>query len=68
MKRLLLILSVLAVTLPAAPTARAIDVSFDFFYNNMSGGTWIEVADYGYCWQPDLAVRSSKWRPYTDGY
>lgn len=67
MKRLLLALTIVALVLPAIPRARAADVSVDFFYNNLSGGSWIEVADYGYCWQPDVAV-SAGWRPYADGY
>ncbi len=50
----------------AAQVARA-DVSVDFFYNNLSGGNWVEVGDYGYCWQPDVASNSD-WRPYSDGY
>ena len=29
---------------------------------------WVEVADYGYCWQPAVAVSNAKWRPYSDGY
>src|SRR6185503_1939233 len=68
MKRLLLTLAAVVLAGSALPRAQAVDVSFDFFYNNMSGGSWIEVADYGYCWQPDVAVSSSRWRPYTDGY
>ena len=67
MKRLLLACAIIALVLPAAPRAQADDVSVDFFYNNLSGGSWIEVADYGYCWQPDVAV-SADWRPYSDGY
>ena len=51
----------------AAQVAKA-DVSVDFFYNNLSGGNWIEVGDYGYCWQPGVAVSNSNWRPYADGY
>jgi len=58
----------LAFVLPALPHARADDMSVDFFYNNLSGGNWIEVADYGYGWQPDLAVNDPNWRPYADGY
>ena len=58
----------LAFVLPALPQARADDMSIDFFYNNLSGGNWIEVADYGYGWQPDLAVNDPNWRPYADGY
>ena len=67
MKRFLLALAIVALILPAAPRAQADDVSVDFFYNNLSGGSWIEVADYGYCWQPDVAL-SADWRPYSDGY
>ena len=51
-----------------APRVAKADVSVDFFYNNLSGGSWIEVADYGYCWQPSVAVSSTSWRPYSDGY
>ena len=44
--------------LPLAPRAQAeTDVSLNFFYDNLSGhGNWIEVADYGYCFQPNVAV------------
>ncbi len=58
----------LALVLPALPQARGADVSIDFFYNNLSGGNWIEVADYGYGWQPDVAANDPNWRPYADGY
>ena len=57
----------LALVLPALPQARA-DVSIDLFYNNLSGGNWIEVGDYGYGWQPDVATSDPNWRPYADGY
>jgi len=68
MKKILFALTMLAFVLPALPGARADDMSIDFFYNNLSGGNWIEVADYGYGWQPDLAVNDPNWRPYADGY
>jgi hypothetical protein len=68
MKRILFALTLLTLVFAAAPRAQAVDVSFDFFYNNISGGSWIEVADYGYCYQPDVVVSNSRWRPYTDGY
>jgi hypothetical protein len=51
----------------ALQQARA-DVSVDYFYDNLSGGNWIDVEGYGYGWQPDLAVNDSNWRPYADGY
>jgi len=60
----------LALVLPAMRQAEAgVDVSIDFFYDNVgSDGNWVEVADYGYCWQPNIAASNSKWRPYSDGY
>jgi hypothetical protein len=68
MKRTFLALAMLALILPALPQAKGADVSIDFFYNNISGGNWIEVADYGYGWQPDVATSDPNWRPYADGY
>ena len=67
MKKILLSLAVGAL-LVTAPRAANADVSVDFFYNNLSGGSWIEVSDYGYCWQPSVAVSNTSWRPYADGY
>jgi hypothetical protein len=68
MKKILFAFAIIALFSPAvAPQARA-DVSIDYFYDNLSGGSWIDVEGYGYCWQPDLAVNDSNWRPYTDGY
>jgi hypothetical protein len=67
MKKILFTLAMLALVVPAVPQARA-DVSIDFFYNNLSGGNWIEVGDYGYGWQPDVSTSDPNWRPYADGY
>src|SRR3954452_2515310 len=58
----------LGTLLLVAPRVAKSDVSVDFFYNNLSGGSWIDVGDYGYCWQPDVAVSNNTWRPYADGY
>ena len=59
----------LALVFPAwQQTKGDVEVNFDFFYNNISGGSWIEVGDYGYCWQPEVAVSNPSWRPYADGY
>src|SRR5438874_13402637 len=68
MKRILFALTLSALWLSAWQPVRAADVSIDFFYNNLSGGNWIEVADYGYGWQPDVAVNDPNRRPYADGY
>ena len=58
----------LGLFLPAAWQLKAADVSFDFFYNNLNDGNWVEVGDYGYCWQPSVAESNRNRRPYTDGY
>src|SRR2546430_2460408 len=49
------------------PSARAaVSVSLDFFYDNLAPyGRWLEVGDYGYCWQPSDIDQG--WRPYADG-
>src|SRR5438128_739405 len=65
MKRFLIFAAVWAFALTASQS-RA-DVSVNFFYDNLNGGSWYQVADYGYVWQPDAAT-SADWRPYTDGY
>ncbi|MBV9008641.1 MAG: hypothetical protein JO354_05650 [Verrucomicrobia bacterium] len=67
MKRFLPLLALCALVLPALQPAQADDVSVDLFYNNLNGGNWYQVADYGYVWQPDVAT-DPNWRPYTDGY
>src|SRR2546423_14299072 len=66
MKRFLIFAAVSAFALTAFQSGRA-DVSVNFFYDNLNGGNWDEVADYVYVWQPDAAT-SADWRPYTDGY
>jgi hypothetical protein len=68
MKRTFLALAIAALFVPVVRQAEAVDVSIDFFYNNLNDGNWMEVADYGYCWQPNVAVSSADWRPYADGY
>jgi hypothetical protein len=68
MKKLLFVWALTVVLLPFAPPAKSQDVSIDFFYNNLNGGSWFEVGNYGYCWQPDIAVSDPSWRPYADGY
>ncbi len=29
-------------------------------------GTWVDIAPYGLCWQPSVAVVNTGWRPYGD--
>jgi len=70
MKRILLALTMVGLLLPFAPRAEADpENSLNFFYDNLADqGSWLEVADYGYVFQPSVAVSSSDWRPYSDGY
>jgi Family of unknown function (DUF6600) len=69
MKKVLITLAVLAFGASTVlQHARGADVSIDIFYDNLSGGNWIEVEGYGYGWQPELAASDSNWRPYADGY
>jgi len=47
--------------------ARAADVSFDFFYSNLSPhGSWMVSSEYGQVWQP--RVYAVDWNPYYDGH
>ena len=50
--------------LPRQATAR---VTFSYFYDSLQPyGDWVDVDNYGYCWQPRGV--DPDWRPYTDGY
>lgn len=44
------------------------DVSY--FYDSLSPyGTWVQLDDVGWCWQPRVVVVNHGWRPYCDsGY
>jgi hypothetical protein len=56
----------LALARPALPALSQEAASLDFFYNNLANqGTWQDVGQYGYCWQP--ANVGSDWQPYSDG-
>ncbi len=51
------------VTAPAAPQ----QVNINYFENTLSPyGSWVDVADYGRCWQPTVVLVNRGWRPYSD--
>ena len=68
MKKILIALAMLTLGASVFQQARGQEISVDYFYDNLSGGNWIDVEGYGYGWQPDLAVNDQNWRPYADGY
>jgi hypothetical protein len=70
MKRILFALAMVGCLFSLSPRAHAAtEVTLNFFYDNLSPyGNWIEVGDYGYCFQPNVAVNDPSWRPYSDGY
>ena len=70
MKRILIGITMAVLLVALAPRAQAeAKVTLNFFYDNLSPyGSWIDVGDYGYCFQPGVAVDNADWRPYADGY
>jgi Family of unknown function (DUF6600) len=41
---------------------------YDVFYDRLTpDGHWLNDEDYGYVWQPNVAVSTTSWRPYSDG-
>src|SRR5262245_1850742 len=61
------VLAVILVAMGAfAPPARC-EVSFGFFYSNLSPhGTWLVSSQYGRVWQP--GIYRPGWNPYYDGH
>ncbi|MCF7669801.1 MAG: hypothetical protein K9N48_08510 [Verrucomicrobia bacterium] len=50
-------------TMDAAPSSEV-----HYFYRELAPyGTWYEVPDYGWCWQPVTVVTDQHWRPYASG-
>ncbi len=60
------LLIALAGLLVLQPTESRAEVDFAFFYDELAPyGEWVEVDEYGYCFQPHV---DDGWRPYTEGY
>ena len=67
LKSLLLLALAALLTLAVPRSARAANVSFEFFHDSLSPyGEWMEVGGYGYCWRPNGVDQD--WAPYSDGY
>ena len=66
MKRLIALL-LCVFGLLTAPLRADVELSFDFYYDQLSTmGEWVEVDGYGYVWHPNGV--DEDWAPYTDGY
>ena len=38
-----------------------------YFYNDLAPyGSWVNLDDYGWCWQPTVVAINGQWRPYCD--
>jgi hypothetical protein len=49
----------------APPVVYAQPETVSYFYDSLSPyGSWFYVTDYGWCWQPTVAVVDHGWRPY----
>jgi hypothetical protein len=42
-------------------------VNINYFESTLSPyGSWVDVPDYGRCWQPTVVIINHDWRPYAD--
>lgn len=60
----------MAPTVTGPPPAYVSDAppEVTYFYNDLSPyGTWVNLAGYGWCWQPRTLIVNREWRPYCDG-
>ncbi len=55
------------VVVVAQPTPAALPPQVNVFYQQLQPyGTWMQVADVGWCWQPSVVIATPTWRPYAD--
>jgi hypothetical protein len=51
----------------AQPVAANLPPQVNIFYQQLQPyGTWMQVADHGWCWQPSVVNSTPSWRPYAD--
>jgi hypothetical protein len=49
------------------PAAEPSQVSLGYFQGQLAPyGNWVQLAGYGWCWQPTVASQNVSWRPYFD--
>lgn len=60
--------NIIPAELPAAELATDPPARVSHFYDALSPyGTWIELPEIGWCWQPRVASIDHAWRPYWHG-
>src|SRR5439155_10018762 len=56
---------------PLTPTATEVSsppAQVNYLYSDLSPyGTWVDLAGYGWCWQPSVVVINHGWSPYCHG-
>ncbi len=51
----------------AVAAAETVSESPAYFYDNLAPyGTWVNMPECGWVWQPSVAVQNATWRPYFD--
>ncbi len=53
------------VVVPPAPVSLPPQVN-SFYQQLQPYGTWMQVADVGWCWQPSVVIATPTWQPYAD--
>ncbi|KAF0171537.1 MAG: Uncharacterized protein FD161_4264 [Limisphaerales bacterium] len=51
----------------AQPAPANLPPQVNIFYQQLQPyGTWMQIADFGWCWQPSVVISTPSWRPYAD--
>ena len=53
-------------TSPATSPIPETEAAADFYSSLSPYGSWQNVPDYGWCWQPTVVVVNPSWQPYCD--
>lgn len=52
---------------PQQSQSEPVIVNNNYFYETLAPyGSWVSLPNYGWCWQPTVAVINNGWRPYCD--
>ena len=55
------------VSVPSPPVYAALPPQVNVFYSSLAPyGSWVELDNYGWCWQPTTVMVNPSWMPYGD--